>query len=54
MEEYLDFIRRSKSSGVKIDIWHIAGKMGLELFFRVFLPCGAHALSTLETKMTAR
>ena len=33
MEEYLNFIRRSKSLGVKIDIWHIAGKMGLGLFF---------------------
>ena len=48
MEEILNFIRRSKPLGVKIDICHIAG-----LFFRAFLPRGAHALSTLETKMTA-
>ena len=46
MEECLNFIRRSKSLGVKIDIWHIEGNMGLGLFFHAFLPCGAHALST--------
>ena len=53
MEEILNFIRRSKPLGVKIDICHIAGLNGVRVIFRAFLPRGAHALSTLETKMTA-
>lgn len=33
MEEYPNFITRSKSLTVLIDTWHIAGKMELGLFF---------------------
>lgn len=51
MEEILNFIRRSKPL---VDICHIAGLNGVRVIFsRLPLPRGAHALSTLETKMTA-